>query len=64
MDTQNTPPFRDLITSATDYLSFLISYSNCDDTIVDYSIVKYEAKNMTSGTGNSRSGTAIYLETA
>ena len=55
---------RNLITSATDSLSSLISFSNCDDTTVDYTIVNSEATNMTSGTGNSRSGTAIDSETA
>ena len=48
-----------LITSAADSMSSLISFSNCGDTTVDYIIVKYDAKNITSGTGNSRSGTAI-----
>ena len=41
----------------------MISFSNCDDTKVDYIIVKFEAKNMTSGTGNSISGTDIGSET-
>ena len=54
---------RNLITSATDSLSSLISFSNCDDTIVDYIIVNPEAKNMTYGTGNYRSGTDIDSET-
>ena len=61
---KNTPPFRYLSTSATDSLLSLISFSNCDNTTVDYIIVKYEATNMTSGAGNSRSGTAIDSETA
>ena len=61
---KNTPPFRNLITSATDSLSSLISFSNCDDTAVDSIIVNYEAKNITSGTGNSRSGAGIDSETA
>ena len=55
---KNIPPFRYLNTSATDSLLFLIIFSNCDNTTVDYIIVKYEATNMTSGTGNSSSGTA------
>ena len=56
---KNTPPFRNLIKSATDSLSSLISFSNCYDTTVDYIIVKYEASNMTSGTGNYISGASI-----
>ena len=47
----------------TDFLSSLISFSNYDYTTVDSIIVNDEATNMTSGTGNSRSGTAIDLET-
>ena len=50
---------RNLITSATDPLSSLIRFSNCDNKAVDYIIVNSEATNMASGTGNSRSGTAI-----
>ena len=61
---KNIPPSRNLITSATDSLSSLISFPNCDGTTVDYSIVKNEATNMTSGTGNSRSGTDIDSENA
>ena len=56
---KNIPPFRNLSTSATDSLLSLISFSNCDDTTVDYIIVKYEDKNITSGTGNSSSVTAV-----
>ena len=44
---------RNLITSANDYLSSLISFSNYENTIDDSIIVNSEAKNMTSGTGNS-----------
>ena len=55
---------RNLITSATDSLSYLISFSNRDDTPVDSIIVNSEATNITSGTGNSRSGTDIDSETA
>ena len=62
---KNTPPFRNLSTSATNSLLSLISFSNCDDTTVDYIIVNSEATNMTSGTGNSSSGNAaIDSETA
>ena len=50
---------KNLSTSATDYLSSLISFSNCDNTTVDSIIFNYEATNMNSGTGNYRSGTAI-----
>ena len=50
---------RNLITSATDSLSSLISFSDCEDTTVDSIIVKYGATNMTSSTGNSILGTAI-----
>ena len=53
-----------LITSATYYLSSLIIFSNFDDTIVDIIIVNSEVKNMTSGTDNYISGTAIDSETA
>ena len=53
-----------LITSSTDYLLSLIIFSDCDDTTVDYIIVNSGDKNMTSGTGNSRSGTDIDSETA
>ena len=56
---KNTPLFKNVITSATDSLLSLISSSNCDDKTVDYIIVKYEATNMTSGTGNSRLGTVV-----
>ena len=55
---------RNLITSATDYLSSLLSLSNCDNTTVDYIIVNSEATNMTDVTGNSISGTDIAPETA
>ena len=43
-----------LISIVTDFLSSLISFSNYDDSTVDYNIVKYEAKRMNSGTDNSR----------
>ena len=59
---KNTPPFINLITSATDSLPFLISFSNDDKTTVVYIIVNYEATNMDDGTGKSRSGTAIDSE--
>ena len=52
------------ITNATDYLSPLSSFSNCDDTIVDSAMVHYEATNLNSGTGKSISGTDISSETA
>ena len=55
---------RNLITSATDYLSSLISFLNSDDRAVGYIIVNSEDTNMTSGTGNSRSGTDIDSEIA
>ena len=55
---KNIPTLRYLSTSATDSLLSLISFSNCDDTTVDYIIVKYEATNMNYGTGNSGKGTA------
>ena len=61
---KNTPPFRKSITSATDYLSSLISFSNCDDKTLDSIIFHSEAQNMTSVTGKSRSGTDIDSETA
>ena len=50
---------RNLITIANDSLSSLVSFSNFDDTKVDYIIVKSKATNMTSGTGKSRSRTAF-----
>ena len=55
---------KKLITSATDSLLSLISFSNCDNKTVNYIKVNSEAKNMSSGTGNSRSGNAIDSETA
>ena len=55
---------KNLSTSATDSLSSLIIFSNCDNTTVDYIIVDYEATNITSGKGNSISETAIDSETA
>ena len=61
---QNTQPFRNLITSNTDSLSSLISFSNCDITTVYYIIVRDDATNMSSGTGSYRLGTAVDLETA
>ena len=54
---------KNLITSDTDSLSFLIIFSNCDNTTVDSIIVNSEATNMTSDTGKSRPGTAIYSKT-
>ena len=59
---KNIPPFRNLSTSATDSLLSLISFSNVENTVVYYNIVKYDATNMTSVTGNSRSGTDIDSE--
>ena len=55
---------KTLITSATDPLSSPISFPNCYNTTVDSIIVKYEATNMTPGTGKYTSGNAIYSETA
>ena len=54
---------KNLIISDTDYLSSLISLSTSDNTTVDCIIVNSEDTNMTSGTGNSRSGTDIDSET-
>ena len=54
---------RILITSANDYLSSLIGFSNCDNTTVDSIIFNPQATNMTPGTGNYISGTAIDPET-
>ena len=59
-----TPPFRNLITSAHYLLSYLIRYSNYDDTTVDYIIVNYEATNMNYVTGNYIAVTVVALETA
>ena len=64
MDTKNDSPFINLIASATDYLSSLRSFSNCDDTKMDSILVNSEANNMTDGTGNSISGNNISSETA
>ena len=61
---KHIPPFRNLITGATGSLSSLIIFSTCEDTIVYSIIVNYQAINMTSGTGNPRSGTGIDSETA
>ena len=60
---KNTPPFRNLITSVTDPLPSLISFSNRDNITVDYIIVNNKVTNITSGIGNYRSGTAIYSGT-
>ena len=59
---KNIPPFINLITSTTDYLSYLRSFSNIDETTIDYIMVKYEATNMMDGTGNSISGNYISSE--
>ena len=53
---------RYLITSDTDYLPYIISFSNCDDTTVDNIIVNYKDACMASGTVNSRSGTDTDIE--
>ena len=60
---KNTPPFRNLITSATDYLSSLIIFSNFDDTTVGCIIVNSEATNLNTVIGNYISGTDIASET-
>ena len=57
-------PLRNLITSATDYLSSLTNFSNCDETTVYSIIVNYEATNITYGAENFGSGTYIDSETA
>ena len=59
---KNTPPFIDLIIITTDSLSSLISFSNYEDTTVDYIIVNSQATNLTSGRGNSIFGTDISPE--
>ena len=64
MDTKKTPLVKILITSDTDSLSSLISFSNCDNTTVNCIIVNYEATNMTFGTGKYISGTDIDSGTA
>ena len=61
---KNTVPFRYLVTSATDYLSSVISFSNCDNKTVDYILVNPKATNMTADIGNSILGTDITSETA
>ena len=48
---KNNPLMKSLITSDNDSLSSLISFSNYDNTTVDYIIVNFEATNMTSVTG-------------
>ena len=60
---KNTAPFRNLIASATDYLSILRFFSNCDETTMDYIMVIYEATNVMDSTGNSRTGNDIASET-
>ena len=60
---KNTPQLRNLITSATDSLSSQTNFSYFYNTTVYSIVVKYEAESMTSGTGNSISGTAIDSET-
>ena len=52
---KNIPPLKNLISCATYSMSSLSSFSNCDDTTVDYNMVKSEATNITSVTVNSRS---------
>ena len=64
MDTKIPRPFRNLIVSTTDYLSSLISFSNCGDTTVDYIMVNSEAINQTDNTGKSGSENDIDSETA
>ena len=59
---KNILPFRGLILSATYSMSSLISFSNCDDTTVDYIMVNSDATNITSGTVNSISGNDIASE--
>ena len=53
---KNTLPFRNFIASATGYLSFLIFFSNCNETTM--------ATNIMDGTGNSIPGNDIASETA
>ena len=50
---KNTPPFRELSTSATYSMSYLRKFSNCDDATVDCIAVNSEYKNLTAGIGNS-----------
>ena len=42
--------FRNLIASATYYLSSISSFSNCDDTAMDYIMVNSEDTNLMDGT--------------
>ena len=61
---KNTPPFKKIIVSDTDYLSPLSSFSNCDEITIDYIMVNYEAINLMGGTGKSILGNDIASETA
>ena len=56
---QNILILRNLIASATDYLSYMISFSNFYDTTMYNIMVKYDDTNMVYGTGKSCSGTDI-----
>ena len=53
---KNTPPFINLIASATYDLSFLSFFSNCDETTMDYIMVFYEATNLVDGTWTQDQG--------
>ena len=59
---KNTPPLRNLITTDTNYLSYLRRFSNFDDTTVNHIMFHYEAGNMNDGTINYISVTHIASE--
>ena len=48
---KNTRPFRNLIASATDYLSSLSSFYNCDNNTMYYIMVDSEATSLMDVTG-------------
>ena len=60
---KNISPYVHLITSYNNFLSYISSLSNYDDTTVYSIMVNYEAKNITSGTCKFISGTGIASET-
>ena len=56
---KNISPYVHLITSYNNFLSYISSLSNYDDTTVYSIMVKYDSNPLNFGTGNSRSRTAI-----
>ena len=63
MENKSTPPIKNLIASATDYPSSLISFSNSDGTTMGFILVKSEATNIMDATSKSKPGNDITSET-